>query len=313
MVLQEIGLLSLLPRIRFARHSVSATIVMDLNHGSYVYISGGHDAPDAIPVRTVSYAVVMLSDFVPSKNQSASNVSYLDAVSETFKPGNIFGGMFSDMAITSSDYTVYYVHRQHLASVSTNSFAGLLTNASFSTSILETAPVFNVVIHTIYDMSCTHYNPPLANIEAAFNALVKYGVSPLLYASPSQPLYPLLMLHAPYRPIEAYAVAAKWGFEDAAVAISAHLLAFDLSCITDELSIKMGPIYLRRLMDLHFNRTRALKTIVLQPPRTHLPTLVCSEGLQAQLTTGWAFAAAELAWATLPGTCNPSPVFQRRE
>lgn len=253
------------------------------------------------------YAVVVVPNFFPSQDPGEPTVYRLqDVVSAVFKPGNFFGGMFSDMAITSSDYTVYYLHRQHLSSVSTNSFAGLLHSASFSNSVLETEVVFDIVVHTIYGMSCTHHNPPLVTIEAALDALVKYGVSPRLYASPSQPLYPLLMLHTPYSPIDVYAVAGKWEFEDAAVAISAHLLAFDLSRITDELSVKMGPVYLRRLMDLHSTRTRALKNIALRPPAMHPPTLVCPEGSQARLNSEWAFAVAELAWVTLPGKYVPT-------
>ncbi|KAM5543293.1 hypothetical protein V8D89_003167 [Ganoderma adspersum] len=222
-----------------------------------------------------------------------------------FGPGNIFDGMFPDMLIKSPDQTGYYVHRLHLSRVSTNAFGGLLANPASSISVLEPAAVLNVVIHTIYGMSSTHRNPSLDTIEAAIDALLKYGVAPHLYAPSSQPLYLLLLLHAPYRPIEAYAVAGKYGFEDAAVAISGHLLAYDLSRISDELSLKMGPVYLRRLVDLHNTRAQALKNIVLRPPGPHAPTLTVTcqcecAGDQSRLANSWAYAAAQLVWATLP-------------
>ncbi|KAM5543298.1 hypothetical protein V8D89_003172 [Ganoderma adspersum] len=234
----------------------------------------------------------------PSRAYSAQN-----ATSTTFKfgPGNLFRGVCADLAVSSSDQTVYYVHRQHLSVVSSNAFAGLLPNASLSISVLEPATVFNIVVHTMYGRSCMHDNPSLDTIEAGLDALVKYGVIPSRYASPSEPLYRLLLLHAPHHPIEAYALAGRHSLEDAAVAISAHLLTYDLSLITNELSIKMGALYLRRLIDLHFNRTKALKHIVMRPPGSHPPTSVCSQMSQARLTNAWVFAVAELAWDRLPG------------
>ncbi|KAM5543238.1 hypothetical protein V8D89_003112 [Ganoderma adspersum] len=231
-------------------------------------------------------------------SQTSYNVNPQDTIftgaSTSFGPGNIFGGLFSDLAVLSSDQTVYYVHRQHLSGVSTNAFAGLLPGAPFSISVLEPAAVLSIVIHTMYGRSCTDHSPSLDTIEAALDALVKYGVTPHLYASSPQPLYRLLLLHAPHNAIEAYALAGRHSLEAVAVAISAHLLAYDLSLITVELSIKMGAVYLRRLVDLHCDRTKALKSIVMRPPGGHPPTL-------ARLMNAWAFAVAELAWDTLPG------------
>ncbi|KAI1791330.1 hypothetical protein LXA43DRAFT_436990 [Ganoderma leucocontextum] len=238
-------------------------------------------------------------DMIPELS-SSSVYSLPNSASTAFGPGNVFGGMFPDLAFTCSDQTVYYVHRHHLSRISTNAFAGLLTNAAFSISVLEPATVLNTVIHTIYGMSCTHHNPSLDTIEAVLVALVKYGLAPHFYAVPSRPIYPLLLLHAPHQPIDAYALAGKYSLEDAAVTISGHLLAFDLWRITDELSIKMGPVYLRRLVDLHRDRANALKSIALRPPSNHPPTLMCGEMSQARLINAWAFAAAQLAWATLP-------------
>ena len=209
-------------------------------------------------------------------------------------------GTFPDLEIVSSEKTSHCVHRQQLSRVSLNSFAGLLIDSAFSISVVEPALVLDIVLYTIYGMPFTHHNLPLNTIEAAIDALVKYGVAVRLFATPTGPLYPLLLSHAPHHPIDAYAVAGKYGFEDAAVAISAHLLAYDLFLISDELSIKMGPVYLRRLIDLHSNRATALKGIVLRPPEAHPPTATCGGAMQGWLTQAWVFAAAQLAWGTLP-------------
>ena len=209
-------------------------------------------------------------------------------------------GTFPDLEIVSSEKTSHCVHRQQLSRVSLNSFAGLLIDSAFSISVVEPALVLDIVLYTIYGMPFTHHNLPLNTIEAAIDALVKYGVAVRLFATPTGPLYPLLLSHAPHHPIDAYAVAGKYGFEDAAVAISAHLLAYDLFLISDELSIKMGPVYLRRLIDLHSNRSTALKDIVLRPPEAHLATAACCGETQGRLTQAWVFAATQLVWDMLP-------------
>ena len=205
------------------------------------------------------------------------------------------------MSLMSSDQVIFYVHRLHLSSISSNAFAGLLPTLATSFFVTERATVLDIVLHIVYGRPYTDRNPPLSEIEAALDALIKYGVNPYAHAIPHQPLYTLLKNHAPYHPIETYAVAGKYGLEAAAVAVSAHLLAYDPSNLSDELSVKIGPVYLRRLIALHHERSNALKNIVLKPPANHRPTLMCGEASQAQLTQAWAHAAAELAWDALPG------------
>ncbi|TBU24971.1 hypothetical protein BD309DRAFT_871301 [Dichomitus squalens] len=239
-----------------------------------------------------------------SQSTSDSNAQPVQGaanVATAFGPSRVVDRMFPDMGVMSSDQVIFYVHRQHLSRVSTNGFAGLLSSLATSLFLEERASVLNIAFHIMYGMPCAHYSPPLVEIEAALDALVRYGVNPYFYASPLLPLYELLLLHAPYRPIEAYALAGKYSLEEPAVAISAHLLAYDLSTLSDDLAIKIGPVYLRRLMGLHRDRTNALKAIVLRPLENHTPTLMCGEASQAQLTQAWAYAAAELAWDTLPG------------
>ena len=194
----------------------------------------------------------------------------------------------------------FHVHSQHLLSLSSNAFAGLLANCEIPLLLAERSAVLDIVFHILYGMIYTHHSPPLAEIDAALDALIKYGVNPASHASPIHPLCALLRFHAPCLPIEAYAVAGKYSLEDAAVAISAHLLAYDFSNLSDELSIKIGPIYLRRLIGLHHDRSEALKTIILRPLATHQFTLLCGEASQAQLAREWAYAVAGLAWEKLP-------------
>ncbi len=120
------------------------------------------------------------------------------------------------------------------------------------------------------------------------------------------PLYTLLLSHAPLHPIEAYAVAAFQGLEDLAVAISSHLLGFQVTTLTDELAIAIGPIYLKRLLVLLHNRLEFLKRLVFSPPYPHGPGsnmngVLCDS---KAMNRAWAMASAQLAWEGRPGTCN---------
>ncbi|KAI0373459.1 hypothetical protein BV20DRAFT_1033801 [Pilatotrama ljubarskyi] len=220
-------------------------------------------------------------------------------MSTMFTPGFMVDGSFPDIALISSDSTVFHAHTRRLLSASTNAFAGYLAQPVGSIALPESAAVLNVVLHLIYGMFCLHFQPSFESTEAALDALNKYGV-PVSQLASSQPLYQLILSYAPYYPIEAYALAAHYQLEDAAVAVSGHLLAYDMSKLTDELTVKMGPLYLARLIGLHQSRARALRDIALRPPASHPPTSTCSDEEQAKLQRGWAFANADIVWQVLP-------------
>ncbi|KAL7285147.1 hypothetical protein ACG7TL_000239 [Trametes sanguinea] len=213
-------------------------------------------------------------------------------VSTAFHPSLTLDGAPPDLVLVSSDGVHFYVHRLRLVSVSTNLLGSLLPadfNEDVKPSSLplvhvpQNAEVLNVVIHTMYGLSCLHYYPTLEVVDAALDALKLYGAPVQVLAAPNQPLYQLLLTFAPFRPIDAYAIAAHHSLEDAAVAISSHLLAYDLSRLPDETAQKMGPIYLKRL-----------------PPASHPPAPGCTPDIQQRLTRAWALAAAQLVWDVLP-------------
>lgn len=168
-------------------------------------------------------------------------------------------------------------------------------------NVPETSAVLNVILHTIYDMSCAHYSPSYEVLATAVERLPFYGISPMSRILPTSPLYTLLLSHAPLHPLELYALAASFELDALAVAVSSHLLGIHLSSITDELARRMGPIYLKRLFFLHFGRSEALKRILLPPPHPHPPTPMCDFVEQKKLTRAWALASAYFAWDARPG------------
>lgn len=231
------------------------------------------------------------------------------SVSTTFYPGSKNSPMPPDVVFLSSDSVFFYVHSSTLLSASENNFKSLLPasppkykeQAGPIISVSDTSTVFNIVLHTIYDMSCAHYSPSLDALASAVTALHAYGVPPKAFILPSKPLYTLLLSHAPLYPLELYALASKYDLYDLAVTTSSHLLSFPLATLTDEMAERIGAVYLRRLFFLHFGRADALKRLLLSPPHPHAPTVWCDFTEQKKLTRAWALASAYLAWDARPG------------
>ncbi|KAL1940813.1 hypothetical protein VTO73DRAFT_7854 [Trametes versicolor] len=137
----------------------------------------------------------------------------------------------------------------------------------------------------MYGMSCVRYQP-FESTDAALAALIsRYNVPvAVLVLATSEPLNQLVLFYAPHRPIDAYALAAHHGFEEIAIAVSAHLLPFDVSKLnSDELAVKIGPIYLSWLRTRQQSRLYALRNIVLRPPADHPPTPKCTKDVRREL------------------------------
>lgn len=232
-------------------------------------------------------------------------------IAAAFPPSLRIDERLPDLIIVASNNVHFYAHRHRIAHASSNNFGGLLDWGTYRRGFLpslhlpESGDVVNVVLHTMYGFSCTHFHPTLETVEAALDALIKYGVCIQTHAAPYQPLHQLILSLAPYRPIETYALVGKHQLEDLAVTISGHLLSFDLSTITDALATKMGPVYLKRLFLLHQSRLDALKSIILKPPENHPTTPGCNPAEHGLLTRAWALATAQFVWDATPSKAFP--------
>jgi len=232
----------------------------------------------------------------------------LVSVSTTFYPGAQLHPAPPDAILLSSDAVFFYVHSHLLHEASDNSFHSLLSPSTPSfqdresvLEIPETSAVLNIILHTVYQMSCSHYSPSFSDIVTAVTQLPYYGILPNSRITPANPLYTLLLSYAPLYPIELYALAASFDLYELAVSTSPHLLSFPLSSLTDEMAKSIGPVYLKRLFFLHFGRIDALKRVLLPPPLPHPPTQWCDFADQKKVTRAWALASAYLAWDARPG------------
>ncbi|TFK84435.1 hypothetical protein K466DRAFT_602011 [Polyporus arcularius HHB13444] len=221
-------------------------------------------------------------------------------VSTAFDLALLIDGAAPDLLIVTSDTVNFHVHTAIILRLSTNAFYGMLLPAISTIAVAETAAVINVVLHVFYGRSCTEYKPTFEDIDASVTALVKYGASLSELAVSPLPLFDLLVTQARLRAIDVYAVAGQNALEEVAVAASAYLISYNPLHLTDELSVKMGPVYLKSLMNLHFYRRMALKAVVLTPPGKHLPTATCDDATQTRVLTAWAVVAAQLVWTASP-------------
>ncbi|CAL1715460.1 unnamed protein product [Somion occarium] len=209
--------------------------------------------------------------------------------SPAFHPTANLDSYPSDIVVTSSDRIAFYVHSRRILSVSTNHFASLLIQplpigGKLKVFLLgEDSQVLNVVFHTIYLKPFGQSPSPVA-VFVAIDAFNKYGIPVDQYIRPNTPLFPPLLAHAANDPLNVYAVAGQYNLYELAAAASAHLLALDPEDVTDEHAVRMGPIYLKRLLLLRPARKRLLEELLLQGPSEHPPTPQC--GVDNQRRTG---------------------------
>ena len=210
-----------------------------------------------------------------------------------------------DTIISSFDGVLFYVHSPILLKTSPDIFRPLLVSSlaellfkSATVTVVVEAPSaeLNIILHAVYKTSPAAYSPDIKTIIRAVDRMPTWSIPPNDLLTPSNPLYELLLSYSPLCPLEIYALASHHDLEDMAINVSPHLLSYDLSTITDEMAVRIGPIYLKRLLLLHFNRTRDLKSILLLPPHPHPPLNNCHFEDQKKLTRAWALASAYLIW-----------------
>ena len=191
------------------------------------------------------------------------------SVSTTFFPGADIDQLPTNLIILSSDSVFFYVNTKRLLAASTNGFNSHLPvkrnesdpQAANSDPILnlpETSTVLNIVLHTVHDMSCSHYCPTLPDLTSAVAALQRYGIPVQKALAPTAPLYSTILSYAPAQPIDVYTLAAKYDLYDLGAATSSHLLSFQLPTLTDEMAESIGSKYLKKLFFLHLGRSDAV-------------------------------------------------------
>ncbi|TCD60286.1 hypothetical protein EIP91_010420, partial [Steccherinum ochraceum] len=142
----------------------------------------------------------------------------------------------------------------------------------------------------------------------AVKTLKTYGIDIDQVVEHNTPLYDHIVAETPARPVEVFLVAAENSLDALAVTTSAHLHSLLLPQITDEMAKRMGPRYLKRLLELHADRVKYLEQLLLDAPKSHPSTVDCGVAEQRELAMAWAVATSDLQWKIEPDT--PASVLQ---
>lgn len=235
------------------------------------------------------------------------------SVSPIFHANMFHDGRPPDVALLSTNSILFLVHTSLVPErFQSRSSATLAVPVSFDNGasaadvpafqVSETSEVLNVILHTIYDMPCTTHSSSVDILNAAFDAFPRYGLTVKTCIAPSSPLFTLLLSCAPLQPLEVYALASRHDLYDLAVGVSPHLLGYPLSSLTDEMSDRIGPLYLKRLFMLHHTRLEALRRMLFAAPHPHGPVNGhCSFVVQRKLSRAWTMASACVVWDAKAG------------
>lgn len=154
----------------------------------------------------------------------------------------------------------------------------------------------------MYAWPCSRYSPSFEHLSEAVATLNIYGLPVSTFLTPNSPLFDALLAYAPTRPLDLYALSASFRIHQLAVSASPHLLSLPLCSLTDDMALKIGPIYLKKLFFLHLGRLEALKQLLHPPPPLHDPTPTCGYEEQRKLRRSWALASSYLMWNAQPDT-----------
>ncbi|KAK1233031.1 hypothetical protein PQX77_003834 [Marasmius sp. AFHP31] len=247
-----------------------------------------------------------------------SSPAYTDGGTE-YPTSSTFGPMISgssrppvDMLLLSGDSVMFYTDEKTLLDASKNSFKHLLpfTSKEFSQRVLFLRDIssseLEIMLRAIHDVS-SGPSQSLISIDVqtlirAIDHLPEYGISPVACITPKTHLYRLLLSCAPLHPLEIYAQAAHHGLGSLAVTVSSHTLVVELAQVTDELSMRMGPVYALRLFQLHTGRVEILKKLLSRDLGLHNPTAGCTFDGQRVLKAKWNLGIANMFNEIKPGT-----------
>ncbi|KAF8598923.1 hypothetical protein BDV93DRAFT_592542, partial [Ceratobasidium sp. AG-I] len=204
----------------------------------------------------------------------------------------------ADIILLATDAVFFYTHRAKLLLKSSNSFGGLITPEDPPLEIAMPncrSEVLNVVLFAVYELPMQLCDPSLEALREVIPALTSLGYDIRVIAAPDSELFRLLLEAAEGDPLSLYAVAAQHSFEELAVPASTFSLDKPIKDLSEELAEQMGPVYLRRLLLLHFQRATALRRLITPPPVLHPPTddyPKCNKELQQSIDQTWVVVSA---------------------
>ncbi|KAK1229981.1 hypothetical protein PQX77_006944 [Marasmius sp. AFHP31] len=215
-----------------------------------------------------------------------------------------------NLVLISGDLVLFHVDEATLINKSTDSFKDLLPvppkEGSSKSLLLGDIPSteLEIVLQAIYDVESNVLPSAMqiATLTQAIGHLATYGIQPLACITQGSHLYRYLLACATTHPLEVYATAAHYNIASLAATVSSHTLVLDLSELNDNLCLRMGAIYLLRLVQLHTGRLETLKKLLSGDLGLHNPNPVCDFEGQKIFKGMWNLGVAELFPTLRPST-----------
>ncbi|KAG8802051.1 hypothetical protein FRC17_006504, partial [Serendipita sp. 399] len=207
------------------------------------------------------------------------------------------------LRVITSDNVSIVVKRNILLDNSNNQFDGKLADSLAQGPILsvqftESSQVFNLLLDVLLDREPVWHEPAPAAISDLLACLTKYGVSlddKFSLQQQQKPFYNFVLTSAISYPLDTFALVCKYHLEDLAVECARRLLSIPLTQLTDEQSIDIGPVYLRRLTILHLKHAEGLRQLLAHLPDRHEPNERCNDTSQKDnLERLWSSAVKEI-------------------
>lgn len=200
-----------------------------------------------------------------------------------------------------------------------NGFDSLITGKVYKMTSLgrmlklpEPSVVLNVVLHTMYGISCEPYRPNKDALVSAIGVLAKYGVSLKLRVASGMPLYSLILDVVPDHAIDFYIVAAEHDLHNIALIASTYLGTFPVAQLSEEQTQRIGPRYLKKLIVMLEERDDMVRRLIRMPPGPHPALPSCGEG--ELLAESWTrtLSTMNVAWNTQQCGSSSLPALSMR-
>ncbi|KAF7985946.1 hypothetical protein HWV62_43886 [Athelia sp. TMB] len=215
-------------------------------------------------------------------------------------------GSSSDLIIITDDHCHYYLDSETLYAVTNNNFNHTLdgftpggqtgSDAKPVSAIPETSSVFNILVCAIYGLTYSNHIPSFKTLDQAVDAMQTYGIAVERLIVPGTPLFDSLFAHAKTHALELYALAAHNSLHALAVEASAHLDSSQLSTLSDEIAVRIGALYLKRLFFMHLDGAEELRRLLDPLLCPGQPIMACGCEHQLATTWAWALASSSLVW-----------------
>lgn len=204
-----------------------------------------------------------------------------------------------DTVFKTTDAILFYVDS---AKIPHGAFASLIGSTSddvVRVEVPESSAVLDVILHALYDVAFPSDGPSLDLMDKSIDRMPVHGIKPPACIVSGCAVYRLLLTLAPSHPFRVYALAAFHELHDLAVDVSQYTLPLPLADVDDDRAVRMGAIYYKRLIALHFNRKQMLRDLVLFSPSSHPRTQTCGSNEYITMSRAWNLRVSDLLLSDL--------------